>query len=325
MLHIGLVILKIIGIILLIILAILLILILSVLFSPIKYKGELDFDNKNFKDTKGFIKGHYLFGLVRIKVIFDKEIKYSVKLLFKSISLDKTKNKNRDSESENNIGDFEDEYSNTDDNNIESNKESINKKSINKKSKESIDEKNKESIDESNKESIDKKNIEKPDTSAQDDNHKKRKSIFFSYKKKLLSIINNFNFKFRRICAKLKNASKRKQEYLDFLRDKRSKEAITFVKESIYKLLRNILPRQGKGTINFGFNDPALTGEVLGIICIFKPERLKKLDVIPNFDEMMFNGNISFKGHICVFTTLLLVLKLYRQKRIREFLEFIKK
>lgn len=312
MLHIGLVILKIIGIILLIILAILLILILSVLFSPIKYKGELDFDNKNFKDTKGFIKGHYLFGLVRIKVIFDKEIKYSVKLLFKSISLDKTKNKNRDSESENNIGDFEDEYSNTDDNNIESNKESINKKS-------------KESIDESNKESIDKKNIEKPDTSAQDDNHKKRKSIFFSYKKKLLSIINNFNFKFRRICAKLKNASKRKQEYLDFLRDKRSKEAITFVKESIYKLLRNIFPRQGKGTINFGFNDPALTGEVLGIICIFKPERLKKLDVIPNFDEMMFNGNISFKGHICVFTTLLLVLKLYRQKRIREFLEFIKK
>ncbi len=289
MLHIILGILKIIGIIILVILTLLLIIAFCVLVVPLRYKGKIKFDKNSYS---GYIKGRYLFGILRFNINIDKDITYSVKLLFKELTGEPLVNTENNSKEK-----------------FEANaKESVeNKSEDNLEDKHTVYEEN--STDFNNKEN----------TSGTKNSKVKK------LKEKLLSKFNKLKFNFRKFCDKLRKISTRKQEYIDFLKDPSSLVAKTMLKESLYKLFKIILPRNIKGEINFGLEDPATTGFVLGLIYIFLPRRFKSLKLVPDFENVVLNGDITFKGHTSLVSVLIIGLKIYRQKRIREFITFVKK
>ena len=301
MLHIILGILKIIGIIILVILTLLLIIAFCVLVVPLRYKGKIKFDKNSYS---GYIKGRYLFGILRFNINIDKDISYSAKLLFKefiSSNLDTAKENTKSSKpkikkqapsdsSENIEDEWEDEFSN------------VPKKMSQDKLENKADSFN------------DKENILGT-----------KKSKVKKIKEKILSKFNKLKFNFRKFCDKLRKISTRKQEYIDFLKDPSSLVAKTMLKESLYKLFKIISPRNIKGEINFGLEDPATTGFVLGLICIFLPRRFKSLKIVPDFENVVLNGDITFKGHTSLVSVLIIGLKIYKQKRIREFITFVKK
>lgn len=301
MLHIILGILKIIGIIILVILTLLLIIAFCVLVVPLRYKGKIKFDKNSYS---GYIKGRYLFGILRFNINIDKDISYSAKLLFKEFisgNLDTAKENTKSSKSkikkqapsdssENIEDEWEDEFSN------------VPKKMSQDKLENKADSFN------------DKENILGT-----------KKSKVKKIKEKILSKFNKLKFNFRKFCDKLRKISTRKQEYIDFLKDPSSLAAKTMLKESLYKLFKIISPRNIKGEFNFGFEDPATTGCVLGLIYIFLPRRFKRLNIVPDFENVVLNGDITFNGHTSLISVLIIGLKIYKQKRIREFITFVKK
>ena len=76
--------------------------------------------------------------------------------------------------------------------------------------------------------------------------------------------------------------------------------------------------------MGFGFEDPATTGKVLGATSIFYGIYGDKLELEPDFDKTVLYGKYKFKGRIRMCSLLIVALKLYRNKWIKEFINFSK-
>lgn len=86
------------------------------------------------------------------------------------------------------------------------------------------------------------------------------------------------------------------------------------------KLIKHLLPTKVSGRIHFGFENPANTGQVLGLISMFYAWYYKKIEVEPDFDTEILEGEIQAKGSILTGHLLILiaqiVYKIWRNKEI---------
>ncbi|MBQ8663640.1 MAG: hypothetical protein IJ471_07260 [Eubacterium sp.] len=95
----------------------------------------------------------------------------------------------------------------------------------------------------------------------------------------------------------------------------------------IQKLAHRARPRKVKADIVFGFDDPALTGQVLGTI--------SNLYFIYQYDQLCINGDFEteasyirgdfdIKGHIRAVFALIFVIRVIRKKQFRKFMKALK-
>jgi hypothetical protein len=110
-----------------------------------------------------------------------------------------------------------------------------------------------------------------------------------------------------------------------FLHDESFQRALSLCKKQLVRAWRAFRPRQIRGYVRFGFEDPSLTGRILGVACIFYAFYGDSLRVIPAFDEQVIEGRLDVKGHIRVITVILITLKLYFDKDIRRLWAMISK
>ncbi|MCC6094002.1 MAG: DUF2953 domain-containing protein, partial [Eubacterium sp.] len=89
-------------------------------------------------------------------------------------------------------------------------------------------------------------------------------------------------------------------------------------------LLKHILPRSIDGYLEFGTGDPAATGQILGLIAIFYPTLPGDLLVRPDFQEEVFEADISFRGHFFLIVLLVRVLRIVTQKEIKVLMHKIR-
>ena len=102
---------------------------------------------------------------------------------------------------------------------------------------------------------------------------------------------------------------------MDFQRTQAAKDHI--LKEVKY-LLRHILPRKLEGILTFGFEDPATTGQVLGILCVLAVFTGNHLEVNGNFEGKMLEGDVSIKGHVRLCHIAKSAISLLIDKNIRK-------
>jgi len=100
--------------------------------------------------------------------------------------------------------------------------------------------------------------------------------------------------------------------------------ALHFLTEKGRKLIRHVLPRKIRGSITFGCEDPALTGQILGAVAIAYPLYGKGVAVYPRFEEKILEGQLQMKGRIVVACLLLQAWKIYRNPDVRKTLKKIR-
>lgn len=74
-------------------------------------------------------------------------------------------------------------------------------------------------------------------------------------------------------------------------------------------LFRHIRPKKMKGNIRFGFENPANTGEVLGILGIIYPILPRKFTIIPDFNQSILEGSLKASGRVYGIFFLIHILK----------------
>lgn len=92
------------------------------------------------------------------------------------------------------------------------------------------------------------------------------------------------------------------------------------IKASFYalkKIIKHALPGKIKGTLEFGTGDPCSTGQALGAAACFYGLYGKSIQIIPNFNEEILEGNIYVYGRIRIVTLLIIVVKLILNENFR--------
>lgn len=90
------------------------------------------------------------------------------------------------------------------------------------------------------------------------------------------------------------------EQWVEILGRERTRTAISKAKNQIAGLLKHILPRKWKAYVEFGFEDPAMTGKLLGYYWMFIGLWGEHFICVPDFENKVFKGSIRAKGHIQV-------------------------
>lgn len=294
MLRIVLLIFKIIGITLLSLLGILVVLALLVLFVPIRYKV------RGKKEEETWLKARikWLFGVISVKLDYKNEkLTYSARICGKLIVSDKPKKKRTKSK----------------------------KKYKRKKEPKVLPHKTTQPVLEKiepKEDYFDSDFIEDiPDNPRINHSQKERKSGWYD---KIIKIPEHIRSLFHKVKEKIanlilviKNVFHKIGKVKDFLKDKANKPGFNKSLLHLKNLLKHIKPRKLKVKLRFGTGDPCSTGQLLGAICAVYPQVIEKVQLTPDFEEKVFQGELYARGRIRIITLLVIFLKVIKDRDIK--------
>ena len=118
---------------------------------------------------------------------------------------------------------------------------------------------------------------------------------------------------------------KRKWESVKkFFRSKMFREALLHAKKEVLYFLKKAAPKKVTGTVRFGFNDPALTGETPGILGMIYGKLPKDLSIQPDFEQEILQGDVRMKGSFQAVTAAGIALRLFRDQNLRKTIRHFK-
>ena len=118
---------------------------------------------------------------------------------------------------------------------------------------------------------------------------------------------------------------KRKWESVKkFFRSKMFREALLHAKKEVLYFLKKAAPKKVTGTVRFGFDDPALTGETLGILGMIYGKLPKDLSIQPDFEQEILQGDVRMKGSFQAVTAADIALRLFRDQNLRKTIRHFK-
>lgn len=97
-----------------------------------------------------------------------------------------------------------------------------------------------------------------------------------------------------------------------------TKRAFSKVKKQACYLFRHLKPRVIKGSVRYGFHDPAMTGEVLAGISMFYPVVAPHFEIVPDFMEACFEGEVTIRGHIRLIHVAVVAITLFFNRALRK-------
>lgn len=100
------------------------------------------------------------------------------------------------------------------------------------------------------------------------------------------------------------------------LRKDSTKQAYYDLKKYVIRLLKKIIPKKLKGEVTFGFEDPAITGQVLGGVAFFLPIYKDTVKIIPDFENQVLIAEGQGKGKIRLFHVVYAILSVLLNKNI---------
>lgn len=127
------------------------------------------------------------------------------------------------------------------------------------------------------------------------------------------------------ILEKIDNVQRKKDKLLKQLKDEQNQAAVKTIFGSLGALLKHIRPQKLKAVGRLGFDDPAATGQIFGVIGMLMPLYGDNIHLEAVFDEAVVEGQIEIKGHVRAGTVIGLALKLVFKKEVRRLITQVKR
>lgn len=143
-------------------------------------------------------------------------------------------------------------------------------------------------------------------------------------KESLQEKINKIVNKITSVYNKVKDILANIQYYLDLLQEEGTKALIGTALDALLKILKKIRPKKLIINAEVGFDSPDTTGKLYGLYWTVKPALGEDVNVTPNFEEAIIEGDFYFKGKITIITILINGLRIVLNKNFKPFLKKIK-
>ena len=128
-----------------------------------------------------------------------------------------------------------------------------------------------------------------------------------------------------KIISRIKRLLHQKDAVKNLLAKQETKSVLLFAWDKLKRLLKHIFPRKIKGYVAYGADNPATTGQVLGILSIVYARTGMLLELRPNFTEKQMECDILLKGRLQVVTLLIIAFKVIFNKELRKVINGLKK
>ena len=161
---------------------------------------------------------------------------------------------------------------------------------------------------------------EMPESESEEDS-----PTVLKFLKRILSIIQNIQYTFEKICDKIKHIVKNIRYYLAIIKGDAFKRAFGICKGQVWELLYSIRPRKIRGSILVGTGDPASTGQVFAIYGILYPILGNQIAITPDFERQVLAGELFAKGKVTVFRLVKTALIIYFNKDLRRIIKMFKR
>ena len=137
-----------------------------------------------------------------------------------------------------------------------------------------------------------------------------------SLMKRFRQRIRDIQFKFRRFIDKVKKLNTKREALLKVYHHKRfelaKKDFFAYIK-TLWNIIR---PKHLEGYIHFGMEDPATTGQALGVMAMFLVWYNEFLRIEPNFEQACFDGYLKGNGKVRLFSIGKLAIKILLNKNL---------
>ena len=120
-------------------------------------------------------------------------------------------------------------------------------------------------------------------------------------KKKYAGTPETIDEKFEKIMDKVYSVKDKIDEGLAFLNEASTRRLILLLKKKLFRILKEICPRDYGGKVRFGFSDPFTTGQAASAAAVLYPVYQDRIHVEPRFDREEIFADLSLRGRIRLF------------------------
>ena len=311
MIHVLLLILKITGIVIACILGLVILVVTAVLFVPVRYKVNADYHDR----FKAQAKVSWL-GILRLMISYDEELDIKAKAFFitvynnndenSKVSEQKKAKKKKEKKPEENIFSASDK-------DVEKLTEKEEKPQI----------KMAEAVNETKEDVQNVKEAVSEDESGNIQNRSffnKVKDKCFVIYTKIKEIIKLIRDTVKKISGAADRLKEKVSKAKEFVTDEDNRALFHFLVEQLKALIKVIKPKKYRINARIGFEDPATMGKVLAYVSILYGMSGVDLSLEPVFGENVKEGSIFLKGNICIFSVLVIALRVYRNEEFKKFI-----
>lgn len=144
------------------------------------------------------------------------------------------------------------------------------------------------------------------------------KKRIYSLTDKVKSIIKKTKRKIRAVIRSKDKLKKKIDDIKMIINDEANKEMVRLLYSQLKALFKEIMPVKYKINIHYGCDDPYRTGQLLMYISVFYGLSGINMNITPDFNEKILEGDIYIKGRVRIYRLLMIVFRVYRNKRFRE-------
>lgn len=123
----------------------------------------------------------------------------------------------------------------------------------------------------------------------------------------------------KKIFAAVRSGKEKAVLVKEFVFGRECLDFVCVVRDNVLHLWRHIKPKLLRIDMTIGFDDPAVTGQVLGVIAAFCGAAGMMPCVTPDFEKRVFESDIEIKGSVTVFVLLKILIKVYFCEELKEF------
>lgn len=123
----------------------------------------------------------------------------------------------------------------------------------------------------------------------------------------------------KKIFAAVRSGKEKAVLVKEFVFGRECLDFVCVVRDNVLHLWRHIKPKLLRIDMTIGFDDPAVTGQVLGVIAAFCGAAGIMPCVTPDFEKRVFESDIEIKGRVTVFVLLKILIKVYFCEELKEF------
>jgi len=163
-----------------------------------------------------------------------------------------------------------------------------------------------------------------PEEKEEPEDAKEQKKEKKGFIDKIRSKIKKIRETISNIINKIKRLFRQKEEVQRILAKPETKAALRFAWDKLKRLLKHVLPRKVKGYAAFGTEDPATTGQILGMLSVLYAGTGELLNIRPNFTEKQLECDVELIGRIQVFTLLVIAVKVFLNQELKQLLTEVK-